>query len=272
MTTTDPALSSEGQSVAPPSLRPIDVLVRTFNSARTLAPCLAAAQRYLPIRRIIVVDRYSTDRTAEIAREFGADLHFEEVGIGRATSLAAELARTENVLYLDGDVVIRSPKFYGEAIRKLARPGVGAVVGTAVGHKFLYGLPLGLTLLPRTRVASAGISDQAQGEETYYLRQALKRDRLRIAYVPDAMEHSGSYRGRDWPEWQGAQMRLAAGWSTREITYSFLVILLIHSNSRSARNVLYTPIFFLKLMRGFLDPQRWRIRDRRTLPALPTPG
>lgn len=244
---------------------PIDVLVRTFNSAATLADCLEAARRHLPIGRLIVVDRHSTDRTIEIATTFGSEVHYEESGIGRATMLAVRSARTENVLFLDSDVVIRRPSFYERALRELGRPRVGAVVGTAEGHRFRFGLPLGLTLLPRAWVASVAIPDDAQGAETYYLRRALKRDRRRVAYVPDAMEHFGTYRDRDWPEWQGAQLRLAGGWSLPSIVDSFLVILLIHANSRSPRNVLYTPVFFLKLMRGFLDPARWRFRDRRTV-------
>lgn len=255
----------DGRPPPGPTPAPVDVLVRTFNSATTLSACLAAARRHLPVRRIIVVDRHSTDGTIEIAQAFGAELHFEETGIGRATKLAARLAATENVLYLDSDVILRSASFYADAVHELTQPRVGAVVGVAIGHRFRFGLPLGLTLVPRAWILSVEIPDHAQGAETYYLRRALKRDRRRVGYVSDAMEHFGTYRGRGWAEWQGAQLRLAAGWSISSIIDSFLVILLIHANSRSPRNVLYTPIFFLHLMRGFLDPMRWRLRDRRTV-------
>ena len=86
-----------------------------------------------------------------------------------------------------------------------------------------------------------------------------------MRYVPEAMEHRGTYRGvRTWPEWQGAQTRLVAGVSAYELAYSFLVILLIHLNSRKLRNVLYTPVFWAKFLRGFADPERWRTIDRRT--------
>lgn len=248
-----------------PVLAPVDVLVRTFNSASTLSACLAAAKRHLPVRRIIVIDRNSTDDTAEIARTFGAQLHFEEAGIGRATTLAARLAETENVLYLDSDVILRSASFYSDAVRALALPRTGAVVGIAIGHRFRFGLPLGLTLLRRAWVLSIDIPDDAQGAETYFLRRALKREHRRVRYVSGAMDHLGTYRGKGWAEWQGAQLRLAAGWSLSTIVDSFLVILLIHANSRSPRNVLYTPIFFLHLLRGFIDPSRWRMRDRRTV-------
>jgi hypothetical protein len=34
-------------------------------------------------------------------------------------------------------------------------------------------------------------------------------------------------------------------------------------NSRSLRNIAYVPLFYLKFLRGFSDPQRWRklVRD-----------
>ncbi len=247
-------------------LPPVDVLVRTANSARTLESALAPARRWLPVHRFIVVDRASTDDTQAIAKRYGAEIYVDEVGIGRATHWALELADTELVLFLDSDVTLRRPDFYREALRTIARPGVGAVVGTPVGHSFLYGLPLGLTLLPRTWALGVTIPPEAQGAETYFFRQQLRKDHRRIAYVPNAMDHRSPYRGRHWPEWQGAQIRRSAGWSPRELTYSLLVVLLIHANSHSARNVAYTPVFYLKLLRGFMDPQRWWMRDRRFLP------
>ncbi|MGI0067452.1 MAG: glycosyltransferase family 2 protein [Thermoplasmata archaeon] len=249
----------------------VDVLVRTFNSARTLEAALASARRYLPVHRLIVIDRASTDGTPEIVRRYGGELYVDEQGIGRATTRAVELAETRLVLFLDSDVTIVRADFYPEATRAISHPRVGAVVGTPIGHPFLYGLPLGLTLLPRTWAREVAIPPDAQGEETYYIRRALRRSRRRIAYVPDAIHHTSPYRGRHWPEWQGAQLRRAAGWSVSELTYSFFVILMIHANSRSARNLAYTPIFYLKLLRGFLDPHRWWIRDRRSLPANESP-
>jgi hypothetical protein len=75
------------------------------------------------------------------------------------------------------------------------------------------------------------------------------------------------YRGHK-PEWEGANTRLVAGWSLYQLAYAFVVILLIHMNSRRPRNVLYTPVFYAKFLRGFLRPDRWRVLDRRTEPVL----
>jgi len=251
----------------PPSVIPeVDVLVSTFNSAATLRASLASARRFLPIHRLIVVDRFSTDGSDVIAREFGAEVHPENVGLGYSRTLALSLAETERVVFLDGDVTIERADFWARALAAFREPRTGAVVGNAVGHPFSYGLPLGLTVFPLDWARRVRIPAEAQGRETYYLQRAMRQDGLRVRYVPDAMSHRSQYRGRYWPEWQGAQTRLAAGWSVREVTYSALVVALMHLNSRRLGNVVYSPVFYLKFLRGYLAPQRWRTLDRRRGP------
>ncbi|MGI0129667.1 MAG: glycosyltransferase family 2 protein [Thermoplasmata archaeon] len=242
---------------------PVDVLVATYNSARDLDACFAAARAHLPVGKLIVVDRNSTDGTVEIARRYGAEVHLEDVGLGYARTLALSRATSEFVLFLDGDVILRRPDFLERALAEIRAPHVGAVVGTAVGHRFLYGLPLGLTLLRREWAQRVPIPPTAQGAETYYLRRALRTGRLKVRYVLDAMEHRSVYRVRNWPEWQGAQLRRAAGWSPYELAYALEVIVLIHLNSRRFRNALYTPVFSAKLLRGYFAPDRWGTLERR---------
>jgi glycosyltransferase involved in cell wall biosynthesis len=245
----------------------VDVLVSTYNSAATLRDCLASARRFLPVHRLIVVDRRSTDGTDAIAREFGAEVHSEDVGLGYSRSLALGLAETEKVLFLDSDVTIDRADFWPRALEAFRAPRTGAVVGNAVGHPFAYGLPLGLTVLPLAWARRVVVPPDAQGRETYYFQKVMRRDRLRVRYVADAMHHRSQYRGRYWPEWQGAQTRIAAGWSAREVAYSALVVLLLHVNSRRVSNVAYAPVFFLKFLRGYFAPQRWRNLDRRPGPS-----
>ncbi|HXW67631.1 MAG TPA: glycosyltransferase family 2 protein [Thermoplasmata archaeon] len=251
------------------TLPPVDVLMATFNSARDLDECLTEARARLPVARLIVVDRNSTDATVDIARRHGAEVRFEEVGLGYARSLALSLATTENVLFLDSDVILRRADFYERALGALRSPRVAAVVGCGVGHRFLYGLPLGLTLLRRAWARGVAIAPTAQGAETYYLRRALRAQHLRVAYVPDAMEHRSIYRVRNWPEWQGAQLRRAAGWSPYELTNALAVVLLIALNTRRPRSVLLAPAVFGKLLRGYLAPDRWGTMDRRVTRPIP---
>ncbi|MCI4337426.1 MAG: glycosyltransferase family 2 protein [Thermoplasmata archaeon] len=245
------------------ALPPIDVLVATSNSAATLGTTLASARRCLPVHRLIVVDRPSSDATVTIARGYGAEVHSETVGLGKARNLALELAETDPVLFLDSDVEIVREDFYRLALAEFHRPRTAAVVGMSVGHSFRYGLPLGLTLVGRGWALRAGMPDRALGRETYYLQRAARRDHLAVRYVPDSMNHYGTYRQvPHWPEFQGAAIRRSSRWNPRELAYSLVVVLLMHMNSRRPRNVLYTPVFWLKLVRGFLDPGRWERIDR----------
>jgi glycosyltransferase involved in cell wall biosynthesis len=238
--------------------RPVDVLVATYNSAATLAETLEAARELVPVHCLIVADRSSTDGTVEIARRYGARVLQDDVGLGYARNRSLELADTDPVLFLDSDVRIVRGDFYRSALAEYSRPRTAAVVGMAVGHAFQYGLPLGLTLLGRGWALDARIPDRAQGRETYYLQQRARKSRSVVRYVPNAMLHRGTYRqDPHWAEFQGASIRTASGWNPREVAYAGIVTLLMHMNSRRPANVLYSPVFFGKLMRGFLDPGRW---------------
>jgi len=244
-------------------LPPIDVLVATYESGITLAEALSAVRSYVPVHHLIVVDRSSGDASPRIAASYGALVYDEPRGLGRARNVALAAADTDLVLFVDSDVVIERPDFYARALEEFARPRTAAVVGMSRGHLFRYGLPLGLTLIARRWALSAGIPDEVEGRETYYLQRAARRQRLVTRYVPEAMRHYGTYRKSPyWPEFQGAAIRRTSGANPRELAYAGLVVLLMHLNSRRVGNVAYSPIFFLKILRGFSDPSRWIRLDR----------
>ncbi len=258
---TRPVATREPDATTP--LAPVDVLVATYDSAETLAETLESARQHLPIHCLIVVDRASIDKSREIAERFGARVLVDEVGLGSARNLALRNADTDPVLFLDSDVRIVRHDFYASALREFARPRTAAVVGLAVGHPFRYGLPLGLTLVGRDWSRRAKIPDRAQGRETYYLQRAAREGRSRVRYVGDAMVHRGTYRrARHWAEFQGASIRRASGLRPREIAYAGVVVLLMHMNSKRPSYVLYSPIFYAKILRGFFAPGRWERLDR----------
>ena len=242
---------------------PVDVLVATYNSATTIQETVDAVREHIPVHCLIAVDRQSTDGTREVLRRAGARVIEDEGGLGYARNAALRAADTEPVLFVDSDVRIVRSDFYPRALEEFSRPGTAAVVGMSVGHPYRYGLPLGLTLAGRAWCLDAGIPDRVQSRETYFLQRAARRQRRRVRYVPDSMVHHGTYRRAPyWPEFQGAWIRTTSGWSPRELAYAGEVVLLMHMNSRQPRNLLYSPIFYGKLLRGFLDPQRWGRLDR----------
>lgn len=260
-----PAASPDPRPDAPAADERVDVLVSTFNSDRYLEACLASAERYLPVHRILVADHSSDDGTLDIARAHGAEVRTEDRGLGYSRSLLLRAAQTRYIVFLDSDVIIRRPDFWTAAAAEFQHPRVGAVVGLSMGHRYRYGLPFGLTILPREWALTVTVPDDVQARETYYFQQAMRRDRRKVAYVLDAMDHRSQYRGHK-PEWEGAGVRRVAGLSPGELAYSFMVILLIHMKSRSLRSMLYTPIFCAKFLRGYTDPKGWGYLDRRVEP------
>ena len=89
-----------------------------------------------------MIDRHSSDGTAEIARRFGAEILLESQGLGRARNIGLQASRTDAVLFLDSDVEILRADFLPQAWSEYCKPRTAAVVGVPVGHAFHYGLPL----------------------------------------------------------------------------------------------------------------------------------
>lgn len=83
----------------------IDVVIPALNEEQALGAVLRAIPRP-PVRRVIVADNGSKDRTAEVAREAGADVVAEpRRGYGSAclAALAALDGDTDIVVFLDAD-------------------------------------------------------------------------------------------------------------------------------------------------------------------------
>ena len=92
----------------PPS---IAVIIPVWNAAEYLEKCLAslAASTFAPLESI-VVDDGSLDRSAEVARHFGAKVLATggRYGPARARNLGAASACGDLLLFLDADVCVRT--------------------------------------------------------------------------------------------------------------------------------------------------------------------
>lgn len=87
----------------------ISAVINTLNEEKNLPFALRSVQPW--VDEIVVVDMYSTDRTVEIAREFGAKVFFHErVGfVEPARAFALERTSGDWILILDADEVIPFP-------------------------------------------------------------------------------------------------------------------------------------------------------------------
>ncbi|MGO8807426.1 MAG: glycosyltransferase family 2 protein [Candidatus Bathyarchaeia archaeon] len=113
----------------------VDVVLLTKNSEHVLSRCLASVYENVPVKNLIVVDGYSTDRTLEILHVFN-EAHGNIILIQIDGSRAK--ARTEGIrhvnsewfLFVDSDVVLCND-WYRKAQRDVCN-GVAAIWGLNV--------------------------------------------------------------------------------------------------------------------------------------------
>jgi glycosyltransferase involved in cell wall biosynthesis len=112
----------------------ISVIVPVYNSANTLAQCLAAvAASDDPHFECLVVDDGSTDDSRTIARQFPVrllELAGGPFGPAYARNRGAEAASGEILLFVDADVVICPDTLSGMAKRLRDQPEIDAVFGS----------------------------------------------------------------------------------------------------------------------------------------------
>lgn len=98
----------------------LSVIIITKNEAARLGDCLASVQF---ADEIIVLDGYSTDATAEIARAHGAQVHqvADWPGFGPQKNRALALATKPWVLSIDADERV-TPELQAEIVRTLSQP------------------------------------------------------------------------------------------------------------------------------------------------------
>jgi glycosyltransferase involved in cell wall biosynthesis len=216
----------------------------------------------VPFARLVVVDHYSDDGSREVAARKGAKVHLEDTGLGYARQLCLKLADTRFLTFVDSDVEILNPDFFKVAAEKLNDPAYGAVVGMAIGHRFAYGLPASLLFIRTNDFRGKVIPDVIDARETYYLQKMLDYAGLKTAYVADVMTHKSGFR-KFKPEWEGAGTRIARGLNLAELLFTYRVVVLMSLNSRSLKNIAYSPLFYLKFLRGFVQPNKWRHLERK---------
>ncbi|WP_165985679.1 glycosyltransferase family 2 protein [Streptomyces sp. YIM 98790] len=111
----------------------VSVIIPNYNYARTLRLCLESVRAQThPNIELIVVDDRSTDNSAEIAREYGAEVTVTPTNIGApaARNLGAERARGSVLFFLDSDVALAPDAVANAAALLSGDPAVGGVCGT----------------------------------------------------------------------------------------------------------------------------------------------
>jgi glycosyltransferase involved in cell wall biosynthesis len=116
-------------------IQPIDVVILTKNSEQVLEKCIMSIYTNVPVRKLIVVDGYSKDRTLEILQTFNERYGNVEVIHGNGTRARARQKGIENVqtdwfMFVDSDVVL-CKDWFKKAIEYVDE-SVGAVWGIEI--------------------------------------------------------------------------------------------------------------------------------------------
>ncbi len=116
-------------------MRQVDVVLLTMNSEHLLAKCLSAIYRNIPVKNLIVVDGYSTDRTLEILNKFNrkySNVLLIQMKGSRAKARTEGIRRvsTDWFMFVDSDFLLCKDWF--EKAQSELTDGVGAVWGLNV--------------------------------------------------------------------------------------------------------------------------------------------
>ena len=108
---------------------PIDVIICTKNSGKTLKPVLERVFQNIPVSNLLIIDGGSTDETLSIADIYTDKIYCDggkPLGFSRALGL--ELAETEIVAFIDSDTYI-PPNWYKKLIRNFSDSKTAVVTG-----------------------------------------------------------------------------------------------------------------------------------------------
>ncbi len=116
-------------------MQPIDVVVLTKNSEHLLDKCLYSVYKNVPVKNLIIVDGFSTDRTLKIinkANEDHGNVKVLKVNGSRATAREKGIQQvsTEWFMFVDSDVILGRDWF--RKAEKNVKHNVGAVWGVNI--------------------------------------------------------------------------------------------------------------------------------------------
>ncbi len=114
----------------------VSVIVPAKNSAGTIEMCLRSIkEQTYPDIEIIVVDNYSEDGTAEIARKY-ANVFLKDLGISAARNYGAENAKGDYLASIDSDMEL-TPAVIEDCIREILKGNAAVIIPEiSVGEGF----------------------------------------------------------------------------------------------------------------------------------------
>jgi len=236
----------------------IDYVVLTWNSGRTLTKTLRSIQFFGNPRKIIVIDRFSSDDTLTIAKNFDCVIVQTDKQLGFARLIGAKTAQTKLIGYVDSDVELT--KGWRELLKAAfdARfECTGAMSAMYEGYKWTptlrYGA-FGCSIMKRQLVLEFADIQKYSSAEDLVFADFLEERKLKWYVFPVEVKHHRELVGiPEWlkQRWFGAGARVA-GRNFLVILGSFFVGLLGLSPGRAARASDYSYIKNIKFRYHYL--------------------
>jgi glycosyltransferase involved in cell wall biosynthesis len=114
----------------------ISVVIPTFNSSRTIRRCVTSVKGQTKSGdSILVIDRFSRDRTQDIARAAGAKVIQTEANRSSARNFGANYSNSHGILFLDSDMMA-PPQLLEECEAKIADFEALVIPEVSVGEGF----------------------------------------------------------------------------------------------------------------------------------------
>ena len=266
-------------------MAPIDVAIMTYNSEKYLDQCLRSVFKAVKVRRLIIIDHYSKDKTIEIAKKFNAEIYFEDVSLAYARQLAIAKIETPIFMFVDSDVVFHSPfNWFDPAVSMLNRNvSLGAIVmrvseieynrprqqyqtfwHEAVPFTIRFGFTTGSTFIKKNAIKGLKLPSILDAREDRFMELYIERkQKMNIEYFKCRGIHYFDH-AREKGSWSGANERLLTGLTNfpyvffRRIITSPLKAIPPMLYYRNARIFSWNTKHWLGYLKGFLKPMKYR--------------
>ena len=113
----------------------ISIVIPTFNEEGNISYAIKGVKKVLKNYNyeIIVVDKHSKDKTAEIARKLGAKILYDDIGKGSALVKGLKSAKGEILISMDADLSHKAMEL------KLLIAGIETGYDICMGSRFITG-------------------------------------------------------------------------------------------------------------------------------------
>jgi glycosyltransferase involved in cell wall biosynthesis len=180
----------------------VDVVMLTKNSEHLLNKCLTSIYQNVPVKNLIVIDGFSTDKTSEIFEKFNikyGNISFVQLDGSRAKARTEGIRRvtTEWFMFVDSDAVLC--RDWHKKAQVDLKDGVGAVWG------------LNVDVIPNVTHKRILQLQTVVARECFYLRGGM-HDTLILAKAVEGItipEHLQTFEDAyivDWIETHGYQV------------------------------------------------------------------